>query len=93
VAPPAGPPAGAAAARCAQPAGPAAARTQEGITPVDMQERAAKWINDHVLAPETLTGTMRQHLISAYLAGAAQAQRDYTDYYAAQGAIRAQRHR
>ena len=59
---------------------------------MDIEERAVKWINEHVSNPGALTPEMRRLLVDAYLAGSAQTQRDYLGYFGAQGVVRGLRH-
>ena len=59
---------------------------------MDIEERAEKWVNEHVDNPGALTPETRQLLVDAYLAGSAQTQRDYLSYFGAQGVVRGLRH-
>lgn len=59
---------------------------------MDIEDRAEKWVNEHVNDPGTLTPETRRLLVEAYLAGAAQTQRDYLSYFGAQGVARGLRH-
>jgi hypothetical protein len=51
----------------------------------DIEERAAAWVRANFTAEYLERPDFEAALILAYLAGAAQAQRDYAQYYAGKG--------